>query len=147
MALIKHISHPNPWQDLIFGGEDNFGFGEAFRRVARTAPWVPSASVEEQEERLVIALEVPGVSEDSVEIALENNILTISGEKQQEKAETEGKFHIRERSFGSFRRTFHLPRTIRFQDITADMANGVLTIRLPKAEEARVRMIQVQKPA
>ena len=85
------------------------------------------------------------MTEDSVEIDLVNNVLTISGEKRdtREGGESGGKFHLVERTFGSFRRSFTLPRTVRADGITADFDNGLLTARLPKAEEAVGRKIEV----
>ena len=73
-----------------------------------------------------------------MEISLENNVLTISGEKRESREEGEagGKFHLVERSFGSFHRSFTLPRTIRAEGITAEFDNGLLNVRLPKADEA-----------
>ncbi len=87
------------------------------------------------------------MTEDAVEIDLENNVLTISGEKTEsrEEGEASGKFHLVERSFGSFRRSFTLPRTIRADAITAEVDNGVLTVRLPKADEALSRKIEISR--
>ena len=74
-------------------------------------------------------------------------MLTISGEKRgsREEGEPGGKYHLVERSFGSFRRSFTLPRTVRADGITADFENGLLTVRLPKAEEAVSRKIEVSR--
>ena len=87
------------------------------------------------------------MTEDAVEITLENNVLTISGEKRESREEGEegGKYHLVERGFGSFRRSFTLPRTVRGEGITAGFDNGLLTVRLPKAEEAVSRKIEVAR--
>ena len=87
------------------------------------------------------------MTEDSVEITLENNVLTISGEKREarEEGEPSGKYHLVERTFGAFRRSFTLPRTVRADGITADFDHGLLTVRLPKADEAVSRKIEVAR--
>ena len=118
--------------------------------VVRGIGWIPAASIQELDNELVLALELPGVAEDSIEIALENNVLTIFGEKSAEKGaepetDSEGKYLVLERSFGTFRRTFRLPGTVRADAITAELQNGLLTVRLPKAEEARTRKIEVRQ--
>lgn len=120
--------------------------------VVRGIGWIPAASIQELDNELVLALELPGVAEDSIEIALENNVLTIFGEKGAEKGaeretDSEGKYLVLERSFGAFRRTFRLPGTVRADAITAELQNGLLTVRLPKAEEARTRKIEVRQRA
>lgn len=124
--------------------------------VVRGIGWIPAASIQEFDNELVLALELPGVAEDSIEIALENNVLTIFGEKGAEKGtekgaeretDSEGKYLVLERSFGTFRRTFRLPGTVRADAITAELQNGLLTVRLPKAEEARTRKIEVRQRA
>ena len=109
--------------------------------------WVPPVSVEEKADEILLTAELPGMTEDSVEIDLENNVLTISGEKRdtREEIESGGKFHHVERTFGSFRRSFTLPRTVRADGITADFDNGLLTVRLPKAEDAVSRKIEVSR--
>ena len=102
----------------------------------------PPVSVEERNGEILLTAELPGLTEDQVEISLENNVLTISGEKREcrEQGEAGGKFHLVERGFGSFRRSFTLPRTIRADGITAEVARpmlrrwfALLTLALPVA--------------
>ncbi len=111
------------------------------------ARWAPPVSVEEQAHEIVLVAELPGMKEDQVEINLENSVLTISGEKKDLRTEGEqsGKFHLVERSFGSFRRSFTLPRTIRAEGITAEFEDGLLIVQLPKADEALSRTIEVTR--
>ena len=109
--------------------------------------WSPAVNVKESKEGLVLTAELPGLTADHVAIELENNVLTISGEKTeivQEGAE-DTRFHVSERSFGVFRRSFTLPRTVKGEDITAAFENGVLTVKLPKAPEAKGRTIEIAK--
>lgn len=147
MSLTKHNHRLSPWADfdvlanrlsrtLSDSGLGNLTYG---------ANRVPPVSVEERGDEILLSAELPGMTEDSVEITLENNVLTISGEKRETRAEGEsgGRYHLVERSFGAFRRSFTLPRTVRGEGITADFDNGLLLVRMPKAEEALSRKIEV----
>ncbi len=109
--------------------------------------WVPVFGVEERDGEIAIAGELPGLTREDIEINLENNVLTVSGEKRrvQEEDGQVGKYHLMERRFGRFSRSFALPRTVQADGITANFDNGVLTVRLPKAEEARIRKIEVSE--
>ena len=111
--------------------------------------WTPVFGVEERDGEIELAGELPGLARDDVEINLENNVLTISGEKRRvrEEGRQEGKYHLMERRFGRFSRSFALPSTVRADGITAVFDNGLLTVRLPKADEARVRKIEVAEAA
>ncbi len=121
--------------------------------IDRTA-WAPAFGVEEKDHEIELTGELPGLTHDDIEVNLENNVLTVSGEKRfvrDERAEgtegTEGKRHLMERRFGRFNRSFALPRTVQAEGITADFENGILTVRLPKADEARTRKIEVRTSA
>ncbi len=150
MSLTKHNHRASPWGDfdvlanrlsrtLSDSGLGNLTYG---------ANWVPPVSVEERSDEILLTAELPGMTEDAVEITLENNVLTISGEKREarEEGENGGKYHLVERSFGSFRRSFTLPRTVRGEGITADFDYGLLTVRLPKAE-APVLVVFARRPS
>ncbi len=147
MSLIRHTRCSSPWNDLdVLSDRMNRLFGHTgFGNLTYGANWVPAVSVEERNDEILLTAELPGMTEDAVEIGLENNVLTISGEKTESREEggTNGKFHLVERSFGSFRRSFTLPRTVRADGITAEFADGLLTVRLPKADEALSRKIEV----
>jgi HSP20 family protein len=109
--------------------------------------WMPSVNVTETKDNLVLTAELPGMREENVSIELENNVLTISGEKMEERTEgeEERRYHVWERSYGAFRRSFTLPRTVKADEITARFHNGVLTVDLPKAAEAKGRKIEISK--
>src|SRR3954471_4934282 len=92
---------------------------------------------------LQISMELPGVQPDDVRLSLENNILTIRGEKRQELDENNERVHRFERIYGVFERTFALPNTVDPDKIEARFENGVLLVRIPKAERARPREIPV----
>jgi HSP20 family protein len=99
------------------------------------------ADVSEDENALQITMELPGVDPDNVRLSLENNVLTIRGEKRQEFDENNERVHRSERVYGIFERTFVLPNTVDADRIEARVENGVLVVRIPKAERARPREI------
>ncbi|MCY4571443.1 MAG: Hsp20/alpha crystallin family protein [Gemmatimonadetes bacterium] len=146
MSLTKHTYRPVPWNQLdAIANRMNRLFSDAdFGNLTYASDWAPPVSVEERNNEILLTAELPGMTEEQVEISLENNVLTISGEKRESREEG-GKFHLVERSFGSFRRSFTLPRTIRAEGITAEFDNGLLNVRLPKADEALSRKIEVSR--
>lgn len=99
--------------------------------------------VSEDENALQITMELPGVDPDDVRLSLENNVLTIRGEKKQQFDENNERVHRFERVYGVFERTFVLPNTVDPERIEARFENGVLVVRIPKAERARPREIRV----
>jgi HSP20 family protein len=111
---------------------------------ALTSSWIPACDVFEDKDAVKIVAEVPGVKAEDVKISLENNLLTIRGEKRQEAEESTDRVHRYERTYGSFERAFALPTTVDPEKIAANYANGVLTVTIPKAERARPREIPVK---
>lgn len=115
----------------------------------REGRWMPPVTVSETKDELLLTAEMPGLAEDDISIELENNVLTVSGEKTEVREEDEGeedrKYHVYERSYGSFSRSFTLPRTVDGKNIVATFDNGVLTVKLPKVAEAKGRKIEIQK--
>ena len=109
-----------------------------------TSAWWPACDVFEDKEAVKIVAEIPGVRPEDVKLTLENNLLTIRGEKQQQAEERNERVHRYERSYGSFERTFALPGTVDPEKIQAGYEHGILTVTLPKAERARPREIPVQ---
>jgi HSP20 family protein len=98
----------------------------------------------EDKSAVKIVAEVPGVKAEDVKISLENNLLTLRGEKKQQAEEQSERVHRYERSYGVFERTFSLPTTVDPDKIDAQYANGVLTVTIPKSERARPREIPVK---
>jgi HSP20 family protein len=88
-------------------------------------------------------MEVPGIDEKDIDIRLENNLLTVRGERKLEKETKEENYHRIERSYGSFTRSFSLPNTVNTEEVKADYAKGVLTIHLGKRAEAKPKQIKV----
>ena len=116
---------------------------------ARTGSWMPAVSVSETKDELLLTAELPGMTDDDIAIELENNVLTLSGEKHEVRDEGEGeddrKYHVVERRYGSFSRSFTLPRTVDGSNIVATFDQGILTVKLPKMPEAKGRKIEITR--
>jgi HSP20 family protein len=108
--------------------------------------WAPSVDIYENENEVVLAAEIPGVDEKDVEIKIEDNNLTLRGERKFEKETKEENYHRIERSYGSFFRSFSLPSYIDQDRIEAEHENGVLKIRMPKRAELKPRKVKILKP-
>lgn len=105
--------------------------------------WYPSVDVEETENTFVVHAELPGVKREDIKVGMEKNVLTIEGERKIEAAQ-EGKHYTRrERAFGSFKRSFTIGTEVDADKITAEYKDGILTVRLPKAEKVKPRQIEV----
>jgi len=110
---------------------------------ALTSAWLPACDVFEDKDAVKIVAEVPGVRPEDVKLSIENNLLTIRGEKKQQAEEKTERVHRYERSYGTFERTFALPTTVDPDKIAASYSNGILTVTIPKADRARPREIPV----
>ncbi|HET6272190.1 MAG TPA: Hsp20/alpha crystallin family protein [Bacteroidota bacterium] len=106
--------------------------------------WTPAVDVAEHENQYVVKVELPGVTKDDVKITMQENVLTIRGEKKQETETKDSNFHRVERSYGSFQRSFSLPTHVKNEKIEASYKDGILTVTLPKAEEAKPKQIEVK---
>jgi HSP20 family protein len=106
--------------------------------------WFPSVDVSEKDDQLIVRAELPGVTSKDIDVSVQNNTLTITGEKKEEHEEkSEGYFHS-ERRYGSFRRDIRLPAGIDESKVNATCKDGVLTITLPKSEQAKPKRIEVK---
>ena len=124
-----HNQMGKAFSDLFASHEDETATGDT--------PWMPTVDISETENGFEIRAELPGVSENDVNVSVTDNLLTIKGEKHQEE-ETNGKsYHRVERRYGSFQRSFTLPRHVETADINAGFKDGVLTLQIPKAEVAK----------
>jgi HSP20 family protein len=120
-------------------------FGEAGwpeRAVEKT--FAPAFDISETDNEFVVRAELPGVDPKEVDINLTGDRLTIKGEKNDEKEERAENFHRVERSFGSFTRSFQLPCEVKEEEIKAEYKNGVLELKLPKAEEVKRKTVKVE---
>ena len=152
MSLVKW----NPARELATWPSDLFGiqretnrmFDGFFRSTQdedyTLSSWTPAVDITEHDDEYSVKVELPGVNKDDVKLTLENNILTIRGEKKQEKETKKENYHRIERCYGSFQRSFTLPNAIKSERIDASFKDGILTVILPKAEEAKPKQIEVK---
>lgn len=106
--------------------------------------WNPTVDVYEDKNGIVLEADLPGLKPGDFELSIENNVLTLKGERKFEKKTEEGNYHRVERSYGSFTRSFTLPTTVDVNNVGADFKEGVLRVALPRREETKPRQIQVQ---
>ncbi len=125
-------------------------FSETFDRSpdeANLTPWAPAVDIFETEHELVVKADLPDIKSEELDIRVENNILTIRGERKFEKKVDESNYLRVERAYGSFSRSFSLANTVNTEAIKADYQNGVLTLSIPKREEAKPKQIKVHVEA
>ena len=148
MALVRYTPKSTfaSWPDLdLFSNRLSRVFGSSWDTPEPTGAWIPAVNVEETADELLLTAELPGTPEEDIHVDIENNILTIRGEKREAREEgAEGqKYHVWERRYGSFQRVFTLPRSVQADAVQADFDSGILTVRLPKAPEAKSRTIEI----
>src|SRR5205807_9056928 len=117
--------------------------GEGRDESLTTSSFAPAVDVYEDEHNVTLKIEVPGIDEKDIDVRIENNVLTVHGERKVEKEEKEENFRRVERQYGSFTRTFTLPSTVDAERIQADYDKGILKIVLPKKAEAKPKSIKV----
>jgi HSP20 family protein len=147
MAIVRF----DPFRDLAqLQDRINRVFGEAYRRsdgddVLKGGDWTPLVDIfETKEHEIVLRAELPGLKRDDLDLRVENSTLTLRGERKQEKDVSKENFHRIERLYGTFSRSFSLPTTVDTEKVSANFADGVLTVTLPTRAEAKPRQIQVQ---
>jgi HSP20 family protein len=106
--------------------------------------WSPQVDIFENQNEIVLEAELPGMKPEDVDISIENNVLTIHGERKFEKKDENDNFHRVERSYGTFTRSFTLPPTVQSENANAEFENGVLRLTLAKREEAKPRRIEIK---
>jgi HSP20 family protein len=146
---IRRKRAPNIWEDM-------FNVRNEFDRLLRrrddaevTSAWCPVVDVSDSQDAVVLQAELPGVAPEQVDVSVENSVLTISGEKKHvhEEGKDGSEYHLVERRYGRFERSFSLPRTVDSEKVDATVTNGVLTVTLPKVEAAKPRKIAVKVSA
>lgn len=105
--------------------------------------WAPNIDVAETDENVVVTAELPGVNQNEVEITVVNDVLTLKGEKKEEKEIKKENYHRVERSYGSFQRSISLPTGVQADKAKANYKDGVLTVTIPKIEEAKPKSIKI----
>ena len=123
---------------------DSFFEGGLRRRTEGAVEWLPSLDIAETKNELVVKCEIPGMDPKDIDISLSDGMLTIKGEKKQEREEKEADYHLVERSYGAFTRSVQLPKEVRSDKISAFYKNGVLKITLPKSEEVQKKEIKIK---
>ena len=144
-----NIVRYDPFRDLRgLQDEMNRLFSSTFSRGSDEqmfgGAWSPSVDIYENKDNIVLEAELPGMKSEDVNISIENNILTISGERKFEKKDDSDNFHRVERGYGSFTRSFTLPPTVSSENATAEFENGILHLTLAKREEAKPRRIEIK---
>jgi HSP20 family protein len=138
------LSHFDPLANLRL-------FEDAFTRMLSepqtNRPWAPAVDIYETENELVLKADLPDVDLKDIDVRVENQTLTISGERKFEKQDSGKGYHRIERNYGTFVRSFTLPNTFDTEHIAADFKNGVLTVTLPKKEAAKPRQVKVEVKA
>mgnify|MGYP003574817836 CR=1 FL=1 len=145
MALVR-------WQPSnVFGlGNDFNRLFEGFTRdgsVSSPPPastWKPSVDISETQDEFVVTADLPGINREDLNVTVADGRLTIRGERRQESQAAEGSIHRVERVYGTFTRAFDLPTAVNSENITASYRDGVLSVSVPKAEEAKPKQIEVK---
>ena len=144
------ITRYDPFRDLrnlqeevnrLFTGNVGRSFDE--EGIARGS-WSPSVDIYENKDQIVLEAELPGMKREDFDLSVENNVITLRGERHFEKKEDTDNYHRVERAYGSFTRSFTLPNTVTGEGASADYRNGVLRVTLPKREETKARRIEVK---
>jgi HSP20 family protein len=128
--------------------QDQFNrlFSETFHNQAEESAvtaWAPAVDIYETANELVVKADLPDVNEKDIDVRVENNLLTIRGERKLEKSVSEESYLRIERTYGAFSRSFSLPNTVSAEAIGAEYKNGTLTVTLPKREESKPRQVKV----
>jgi HSP20 family protein len=118
--------------------------GEAGKEAMTVAEWSPLVDITEDEKEYLIKADLPEVKKEDVKLTVQNDVMTISGERKYEKEEKGKKYHRVERAYGSFMRSFTLPEDADGSKVSAEYKDGVLRVRLPKSEKAKPKSIEVK---
>ena len=143
------ITHYDPFRELrLLQDEVNRLFSSNLSRsfddegLMRGA-WTPSVDIYENKDQIVLEAELPGMNREDFELTIENNVLTLRGERRFEKQDDTDNYHRVERAYGAFSRSFTLPQTVSPENVTAEYKNGVLRVVLQKREEVKARRIEI----
>jgi len=143
------ITHWNPYSELATV-QDQMNrlfrniWGGGQRDEADYGAWMPAVDLREEEKQYVIEADLPGVKKDDIEINIENNVLSLSGERRFENEEKKDAYHRIERTYGKFMRSFTLPVRVDTEKVSATYKDGILEVKVPKTEESLPKKIKVQ---
>ena len=141
MSLIKW----NPYRNLISlpFEIDRFFNGFGLDLNVSDSVWSPTVDISETENQYEVNAEIPGLKKEDIKLSVEDNVLTLSGERKVEKETDKKNYHRIERAYGKFERSFRLPKEVDAENIKANYKNGVLTVQLPKTEAVKPKEIAV----
>jgi HSP20 family protein len=147
MTMLNNVTRWNPTvaylnREPIARLFESF-FNDAQGEEVSNRNWVPPVDIQETEEGYRLQAELPGLTKEDIDITLENNVLRLSGERKYEREVKKESFHRVERTYGTFSRAFALPQQVNAEGVQAAFENGVLTITVPKAEQAKPRKISI----
>src|SRR3712207_6260667 len=149
MSIVRY----DPFRDLrslqdevnrLFSTNLSRAFGD--EGIARGA-WMPNVDIYENKDQIVLEAELPGMNREDFDLSIENNIITLRGERRFEKKDDGDNYHRVERAYGTFTRSFTLPQTVSAETAAAEYKNGVLRVTLPKREEVKARRIEIKGEA
>lgn len=147
MSLIRYIN-PELTNSNFGGLRDQFSrlFDIAFptRTAESFGDWSPALDAHEDKDKYTVSLDVPGLKKDDIKVSVHDGVLTVSGERRSEKDVKEGTVHRTERYYGKFSRSVSLPVEVRADKVSATYKEGVLTVEIPKAEEAKPKTVEVK---
>lgn len=140
-----------PWRERERLGERIRSLMEpTFPAFGRLAAWAelteswPAVELVEEDGEYLLSAEIPGIKKEDLDVSVEDGVLTLRGEKKSARDETKGKVHIRERTFGSFERSFTLPSSVASDKIKADIKDGVIHVHMPKQKGTNGRKVPIQ---
>ena len=139
MSLIRW----DPFREFTAMSPRHGFFGKDFEASPSTTAWNPSVDIFENDNEVVLKAELPGMIAKDIDVRLENNVLTLKGERHFEKETKEENYHRIEREYGTFTRSFALPTAVNGDKVTAEYKDGILKIVLPKKEETKPKPIKV----
>ena len=149
-TLWRSQAAPSVWDELSSARREMDRVFDRYFNQPTTAQglavWAPAVDVRETNDALQVTAELPGLRPEDVNVTVENGVLTIGGEKKQEiqEGKEDENYYLFERRYGRFERSFTLPRTVNADQVKARFENGILTVSLPKAEEAKPRKVQIE---
>ncbi len=124
--------------------DETFGAYPLAREETREQTWSPAVDIYEDKDTIVVKAELPGVKKDDVTIEIKENVLVLTGERKHEQETKKENYHRIERVYGTFSRSFTLPDSVKLDQVEAQYKDGVLEIRLPKAETAKPKAIPIE---
>jgi HSP20 family protein len=134
----------DPYRDITaLRDEMNRLFTRSLGDTAGGSAWTPAMDIFDTQDAVVLKAELPGLTPEDIDIEIDDNVLTVKGERRFEDTVEDGRYYRLERAYGTFSRTVTLPQGVKSEEVSADFDNGVLHVRVPKADEVKPRKIAV----